>query len=253
MSDTPASPPFNDSPAPAGNAERDMSPVECAEQLKQRFPALFTGPAKPLKLRIQADIQERAPGVFTKKALSAFLRRHTGSTSYLVAMTRSPTRFDLDGQAAGEITEEHRRVAAEELARRRALRQERERQAESERRQEENARRERAHLLRDLERSPLTPANFAALKGLTLEALQAQLELARREAAERPPAPPRPQPDRGPGPRRGGPGGREGAPRNDRGGRDARGGPGSRGRGPRTPRPADDAGAKNDSGGKTPH
>ena len=194
MSDTPDAP-VPEATSPAEPA-RELSPVECAEQLKQRFPALFTGPAKPLKLRIQADIQQRAPGVFTKKALSAFLRRHTGSTSYLVAMTRAPHRFDLDGQPAGEITEEHRQVAAEELSRRRALRQEREQQ-------EEQARRERAHLLRDAERSSLTPANFAALKGLTLEALEAQLALAREEAAARPPQPPmrdgRPSHSRGPG------------------------------------------------------
>lgn len=160
-----------------------MTPAECALQLKQRFPALFSGPAKPLKLRIQADIQERAPGVFSKRVLSAFLRRHTGSTSYLIAITRAPHRFDLDGQPAGEISEEHRQVAAEELARRRTLRQEREQQ-------EESARRERAQLLRDFERSPLTPANFCALKGLTPEALEAQLKLAREEAAARPPLPP---------------------------------------------------------------
>ena len=47
-----------------------MSPAACAQQLAERFPALFAGKPKPLKLRIQADIQERAPGVFTKQALS---------------------------------------------------------------------------------------------------------------------------------------------------------------------------------------
>lgn len=186
MSDTPTP------PAPAA----EMTPAECALQLKQRFPALFSGPAKPLKLRIQADIQERAPGVFSKRALSGFLRRHTGSTSYLIAITRAPHRFDLDGQPAGEISEEHRQVAAEELTRRRTLRQEREQQ-------EESARRERAQLLRDFERSPLTPANFGALKGLTPEALEAQLQLAREEAAARPPLPPQEEREaRGPrGPR----------------------------------------------------
>src|SRR5437870_12706936 len=89
------------------------TPADCALQLKERFPALFGGPPKPLKLRIQADIQERAPGVFTKQALSAFLRRHTGSTAYLVAMTRSPHRFDLDGNPSGEVSEEHRKAATE--------------------------------------------------------------------------------------------------------------------------------------------
>ncbi|HRH89304.1 MAG TPA: ProQ/FINO family protein, partial [Rubrivivax sp.] len=80
-----------------------MGVEECGEQLRQRFPALFGGAPKPLKLRIQADIQARAPGVFAKAVLSAFLRRHTGRTGYLIALSRAPQRVDLDGAPAGEI------------------------------------------------------------------------------------------------------------------------------------------------------
>ncbi|RZS54871.1 ProQ/FINO family protein [Sphaerotilus mobilis] len=113
-------------PAPDGEvAKPGLSPAECARELAQRFPALFDGPAKPLKLRIQADIQARAPGVFSRSVLSAFLRRLTGGTAYLNALSRAPARLDLDGQPAGEISEEHRQLALEELARRRALRNER--------------------------------------------------------------------------------------------------------------------------------
>lgn len=172
-------------PAPAAPAAQQReAPVDVAALLKQTFPALFGGGAKPLKLRIQADIQERAPGVFTKQALSAFLRRHTGGTSYLVALTKAPHRFDLDGNPAGEISEEHRKVAADELARRRANRQARDQL-------EEEQRRNRAALLRDFERTTLTPANFCALKGVAPEELDGLLELARREAQERPPMEPR--------------------------------------------------------------
>ena len=88
---------------------RDLDPAACTALLKKSFPALFTGAPKPIKLRIQADIQARMPGVFSKPALSGFLRRYTGSTSYLIALTRAKNRFDLDGQADGELTEEHRR------------------------------------------------------------------------------------------------------------------------------------------------
>ena len=71
--------------APAGQpaaaeAAAPMSPAACAERLKALFPALFTGQAKPIKLRIQADIQARAPGVFSKASLSGFLRRYTCGT-----------------------------------------------------------------------------------------------------------------------------------------------------------------------------
>lgn len=242
----------------AGKAAGEpMSPAACAEKLKSLFPALFTGPAKPIKLRIQADIQTRAPGVFTKAALSGFLRRYTGGTGYLIALTRAPHRVDLDGQPAGEISEEHRQAAADELARRRQVH-------EGRRQAEEDQRRERAQLLRAFQGTTLTKDNFCALKGMTPEALDALLAQARQEAEEfarqRPPQghpgghpggrpdPRGPRQDRGPrgdqrndqrraGPR--GPGGGQGqgpagAPRGE-GRRD--GAPRGE-RGPRPPRPA---------------
>ena len=181
-------------------ASPPLNPAECALQLKQRFPALFTGAPKPLKLRIQVDIQERAPGVFTKQALSAFLRRYTGSTAYLIAVSRAKQRFDLDGQPNGELTDEHRQVAIDELARRRA-------NNESRAALEEQQRRNRATLLHDFQVTTLTPANFCALKGIAVEELDGYLATARREFEERaqqapafdprrPPGRPRPAPGR---------------------------------------------------------
>ncbi len=184
----------------AAPAARQLNPADCAVQLKQRFPALFTGAPKPLKLRIQVDIQERAPGVFTKQALSAFFRRHTGSTAYLIAVSRAKQRFDLDGQPNGELTDEHRQVALDELARRRA-------NNESRAALEEQQRRNRATLLHDFQVTTLTPANFCALKGIAVEELDGYLATARREFEERaqqapafdprrPPGRPRPAPGR---------------------------------------------------------
>lgn len=167
-------------PTPAVTASR--SPDEVAAALKALFPAVFASRGKPLKLRIQADIQARAPGEFSKAQLSQFLRRHTGSTTYLVGITQAKTRFDLDGQPADEITEEHRSVAREELARRRGLQQERQAL-------EEQQRRNRAQLLRDFERTTLTETNFCALKGVTPEELPGLLDIARKERAEAPPEP----------------------------------------------------------------
>jgi ProP effector len=182
-------------------APEPAATADCAAQLKERFPALFTGAVKPLKLRIQADIQERAPNVFTKQALSAFFRRFTGSTGYLIAMTKSPHRFDLDGNPSGEVSEEHRQAAAQELARRRANHRAKIDQAEE-------GRRNRASLLRDFETTTLTPANFCALKGIAPQALDALLATARREAQERQAAFPRPDAPRrdAPPPRRRPPG-----------------------------------------------
>jgi ProP effector len=164
---------------------------DCAEQLRQRFPALFVGAAKPLKLRIQADIRERAPGVFGKAVLSAFLRRHTGRTSYLIALTRAVHRFDLDGAPADEISAEHRQAAADELARRRALRESREALLEDQRRN-------RAELLRAFQGTALSTANFCALKGVAVDELDGILDLARREAEDRARAVPPRERDRPP-------------------------------------------------------
>ena len=192
MSETTPLPPPDAAPQPAPEATPQpaapvtpvalspapMAPAECAQQLKALFPALFGGAAKPVKLRIQVDIQERAPGKFSKQTLSTFFRRHTGGSSYLIAMTKAPHRFDLDGQPAGEITDEHRKVAADELARRRGNQEER-------RQLDEQQRRNRAGLLHDFQATTLTKANFCALKGVPVDELDGLLEIARGEAEER--------------------------------------------------------------------
>jgi len=180
---TPADPLKASGEAPAAKTnKRPMAQAACLALLAEHFPALFTGPMRPLKLRIQSDIQERVPGVFTKADLSAFFRRYTGATAYLQAVSKSAQRFDLDGQPAGELTDEHRQVAKDELTRRRQLQQTK--------REEENAERnQRAQLLRDFETTRLTEANFCALKGIAAADLPALLELAKQEARERPPAP----------------------------------------------------------------
>ena len=195
-----------------------MTPAACAALLKQHFPALFGNQAKPMKLRIQADINQRTPGVFTKAALSAFFRRYTGSTGYLIALGKATQRFDLDGAPAGDLTEEHRQLARDELTRRREVTREREQQTRVEAQaknaeeraqaraqeqaqhaqqaEQQQARQARNALLRDFERTTLTLGNFCALKGITPETLTPQLEQARKEAAEAPPH--RPMGDRPP-------------------------------------------------------
>ena len=165
-------------PTTPADASPALSPAACAAQLKQLFPALFGGTAKPLKLRIQADIQERAPGLFTKQLLSAVLRRHTGAHAYLVSLTRATHRFDLDGAPAGELSAEHRQAAVDELAQRRS-------NQVSRLALEEEQRHNRATLLHDFEHTTLTPANFSALKGITLEAMEGYLATAREEAQVR--------------------------------------------------------------------
>lgn len=208
--------------APA-QAQQPEAPAATAARLAELFPALFKGQPKPLKLRIQVDIQERAPGVFSKQALSAFFRRYTGATSYLIAVSKATQRFDLDGQPAGELTDEHRKVAADELVRRRA-------NANAKREAEQAERRQRASLLRDFETTKLTTANFCALKGVAPEALDGLLAQARAEALEDAQNPQRQhhghgRPEHGRRDGQGRPGGHGGKP--------GQGGPRREGQGPR--------------------
>ncbi len=193
---------------PALPAVPELSPAACAARLAELFPAVFTpGAPKPLKLRIQADIQQRAPGVFTRKVLSAFLHRHTTSNAYIKALLNSPQRFDLDGQPAGEVTAEHREAASAEMQRRRSLHEARrvaereaQRSAEREAHRAERAayeaaqraraaddeqRRERQALLRAYEASTLSRSNFCALKGVSEAQLDAVLAQARQDLSTR--------------------------------------------------------------------
>lgn len=220
--------------APAPSAappaeERGPGPAAVAQRLAEQFPALFApGQAKPLKLRIQADIQARwqtTPGAtVSRRVLSIVLQRHTTSTAYLRAMSTATQRFDLDGQPVGELAQEHRAAAAAELERRRAIvaerrvaerstgraaRRERPQQRQQHReqhaaqaaaqvqREAEGAERaERASLLRAFEATTLTRANFCALKGISEAELDVRLAIAREERAQRLAAIPRVAPAR---------------------------------------------------------
>lgn len=111
----------------AGPRERraqGQPPVrDCASDLQRLFPALFGTTPRPVKLRIQVDIMARAPGVFTRRELAHFFHRYTTGRPYLQALLASAERYDLDGQACGAVSEEHRQAAQTELDRRREVRQ----------------------------------------------------------------------------------------------------------------------------------
>jgi len=236
---------------PAGQAAR--APLEdCGPQLKKLYPALFSNPPKPLKLRIQADIQARTPGQFTKPQLSAFLRRYTGSHAYLNALVKATHRFDLDGNPGDELSDEHRNAALEELARRRANTQ-----ARIALEQEQRA--NRATLLKEYEANTLPAAEFAAAKGIPEAELEPLIVRARQEATEPPPAPAFNRDRRGPQNKRGP---RAEGPRGPRPPRDAQAAPATEGEaapadgerasrppradGPRGPRPEGQRGPRGD-------
>lgn len=135
--ETAAEAPVSAEPQNAAAAVR-LEPRAMLKRLQAESPAFRDW--KPLALKIDASILARFPE-FDRKNLRIALRMHTASTKYLKAVERGAERFDLDGNPAGEVTQEQRQHAATTLKERFAAvaRQQRElREAEeAERRREE--------------------------------------------------------------------------------------------------------------------
>lgn len=89
-----------------------LEPRALLQQLQAASPTFRE--CKPLALRIDVSILERFPQ-FERKSLRAALRMHTATTRYLKAVEKSAERFDLDGNVAGEVTEEQRQHAVTTL------------------------------------------------------------------------------------------------------------------------------------------
>ena len=68
----------------------------------------------PLAIGIDKQLFTLLPDV-SRKALRLAMRSHTISTRYLKEMEKGTVRLNLDGTPAGEVTDENRRHAAEQL------------------------------------------------------------------------------------------------------------------------------------------
>ncbi len=68
----------------------------------------------PLAIGIDKQVFAQLPDV-SKKSLRLAMRSHTISTRYLKEMEKGTVRYNLDGSAAGEVTDENRQHAAEQL------------------------------------------------------------------------------------------------------------------------------------------
>ncbi len=86
---------------------------------------------QPLVLGIHKHLRERQPEL-AADAVRAALRAHTASTKYLKALAQASQRFDLDGQVAGEVTQEQRDHATTTLKDRFKQAAERKKAAEAE-------------------------------------------------------------------------------------------------------------------------
>ncbi len=68
----------------------------------------------PLAIGIYKQVFAQLPDV-SKKSLRLAMRSHTISTRYLKEMEKGTVRLNLDGTPAGEVTDENRQHAAEQL------------------------------------------------------------------------------------------------------------------------------------------
>jgi ProP effector len=108
-SETPADP----QPVAAPEAARPKTdPRALLAKLQEASPTFRE--LRPLALRIDKAIAERFPEL-DRKAIRSAMRMHTASTRYLKVMEKASARFDLDGNADGEVTEEQRAHAKQAL------------------------------------------------------------------------------------------------------------------------------------------
>src|SRR5471030_1899039 len=93
------------------NQPKLNSSKEVIAFLAERFPLCFSaeGEARPLKIGIFADLVERVQGEenLSKTQLRSALRLYTSSWRYLYGVKVGAQRVDLDGNACGELEEQH--------------------------------------------------------------------------------------------------------------------------------------------------
>ncbi|MDB5795184.1 MAG: osmoprotectant transporter activator [Noviherbaspirillum sp.] len=99
---TPPTPPTN----PAQSARALL------KQFQERFPAFRN--CTPLAIGIDKQLLALQPDL-NRKVLRIALGIHTNSLRYLKAMEKAQQRFDLDGNAAGDVTDAQRAHASEIL------------------------------------------------------------------------------------------------------------------------------------------
>ena len=82
------------------------------KQLQDEYPVIAE--CRPLAIGIDKQLLETRPAT-DRKQLRAALGMHTHSSRYLKAMQAASQRFDLQGIAVGEVSEEQRALASKEL------------------------------------------------------------------------------------------------------------------------------------------
>ncbi|NPE58706.1 RNA chaperone ProQ [Dickeya dadantii] len=101
------------------NQPKLNSSKEVIAYLAERFPLCFTleGEARPLKIGIFQDLVERVSESehVSKTQLRSALRLYTSSWRYLYGVKVGAQRVDLDGNACGELEQQHVEHARKQL------------------------------------------------------------------------------------------------------------------------------------------
>ncbi len=92
--------------------EKTVDPRALLKDLQTRFDVFRN--FSPLAIGIDKQVFAQLPEV-SKKSLRLAMRSHTMSTRYLKEMEKGTVRLNLDATAAGEVTDENRQHAAEQL------------------------------------------------------------------------------------------------------------------------------------------
>ncbi|MFC5473912.1 ProQ/FINO family protein [Paraherbaspirillum soli] len=131
-----------------------LSPFQSARILLKQFQEKFAAfrECMPLAIGIDKQLIAQLPEL-DRKTMRTALGIHTNSLRYLKVMAKATVRFDLDGNAAGEVTEIHRTHASQillERAKKDAELRKAQRKAEEAQRELDQAARQRAEKLSQL-------------------------------------------------------------------------------------------------------
>lgn len=136
------------------------------------FPQLFNGEVRPLKRGIHYEIFAETAGRFTQKGVRVALSKFVGKEVYLRQLVAGASRYGLDGQPAGEVTEADQRFAEAAIALLVA---------------EKSADRrwERKKFLTEFEAAGLSIQEFAAVRQMKFSKARMEVDKARAERNQR--------------------------------------------------------------------
>lgn len=97
---------------PEATTEKTTDVRALLKDLQTRFDVFRN--FSPLAIGIDKQVFEALPEL-SKKSIRLAMRSHTISTRYLKEMEKGTQRLNLDGTPAGEVTDENRQHASEQL------------------------------------------------------------------------------------------------------------------------------------------